>query len=220
MTIYFKTLFRPIFRVLPERLRELYYRKQEQAFNKQKFVEWERNGKPLPPPHFVKQMVVGSYRKKYGLTVLVETGTFLGDMVKAQLRNFKRIYSVELSEKLWGDAAQKFKKYKHVEIVLGDSGAVLKDLIPFVKTPAVFWLDGHYSEGFTARGTKDCPILEELSAIFTSNLNHVLLIDDARCFNGSGGYPTISELTDFILNHRPKSEIKVEDDIVRVRILN
>jgi hypothetical protein len=44
----------------------------------------------------------------------------------------------------------------------------------------MFWLDRHYSGGFTAKGEKDCPIIEELDAISNgSHLKHSILIDDA-----------------------------------------
>jgi len=46
-------------------------------------VEWERNGKPVPPPHIVKQQTLKTYSKMFGLKILVETGTFYGVMVSA-----------------------------------------------------------------------------------------------------------------------------------------
>ena len=53
--------------------------------------------------------------------------------------------------------------------------------------------------GDTAKGSKFCPIYEELNAIFTSIDKHCLLIDDARLFNGADDYPTLDELKGFIL---------------------
>jgi len=60
----------------------------------EELVEWERIGKPVPPPHIIKQKVLRDYSKIYGLRILVETGTYLGDMVEAMKANFDRIYSI------------------------------------------------------------------------------------------------------------------------------
>ena len=58
----------------------------------------------------------------------------------------------------------------------------LKNIISEITQPAIFWLDAHWS-GLNTYGTNDeCPILEELDIINTSNSKHVLMIDDARLF--------------------------------------
>jgi len=178
--------------------------------------EWEKQGKPVPAPHRVKQLVIESYQKAFGIHIFIETGTFMGDMVYAVRKYFKVIYSIELGSDLWQAAVERFKKKTHITILQGDSGKVLIDLVPQIKEKAIFWLDGHYSSGVTAKGDKNCPIFEELSAIFDSKINHILLIDDARCFNGSCDYPTIEELSAFILSKRSQSVIEVKDDIIRV----
>jgi hypothetical protein len=46
-------------------------------------------------------------------------------------------------------------------------------------------LDGRYSEGCTARGETNTPILQELEAIFAFCPIWVVLIDDARHFDGT-----------------------------------
>jgi hypothetical protein len=51
----------------------------------------------VPPPHIVKQQTLRSYSKKFGLNILVETGTLHGDMVEAMKKDFERIYSIELN---------------------------------------------------------------------------------------------------------------------------
>jgi len=80
-------------------------------------------------------------------------------------------------------------------------------------------LDGHYSVGITAKGDKECPIFEELNAIFKIGmLNHIILIDDARCFNGSSDFPTIEKLTKFVKGINEKYQVKIENDIIRFTI--
>jgi hypothetical protein len=179
--------------------------------------KWEQAGRPLPPPHQVKQTVIENYRRRFNCPVLVETGTFRGDMVEAHLSHFDRIISIELSQELYEKACYRFRKSPHVTIYQGDSGAVLPRIMRLLDAPAVFWLDGHYSSGDTAQGSKDCPIYEELEAIFAQGprYRHVLLIDDARCFVGQGDYPTVAALTEFIQAHDPRYQVEVQDDIIR-----
>lgn len=76
----------------------------------EEYVEWMNRGKPSPPPHIVKQLVVKKAQKDAGFSTLVETGTYYGDMIYAQLDNFSRIYSIELSERLYRKAKRRFKK--------------------------------------------------------------------------------------------------------------
>ena len=59
-------------------------------------------------------------------------------------------------------------------------------------------------------------IFEEVNAIFKfKNIAHILLVDDARSFNGQHDYPTVEELTNHIKNKNNKYEVVVKDDIIR-----
>ena len=191
-------------------------KKKIKQFHQKELEEWENNGFPVPPPHIVKQIIIKEYQSKYLYKTLVETGTYLGDMIQAQKSNFKKIYSIELGIDLFNNAKQRFKKDRNVIIIQGDSGKVLPDVLLKINEPAIFWLDGHYSAGITAKGDKDCPIFEELDAIFSyNNFKHILLIDDARMFVGEGDYPTIQELTNYIRSKNEKYRVYVEHDIIR-----
>lgn len=187
--------------------------------DKRQFNRWEKNNCPVPPPHIVKQYTIAEYQQKYGVTTLVETGTYLGEMVEAQKARFKKVFSIELSTDLYKKALRRFKNDSNVFIVQGDSGKVLPEILPKIDESAIFWLDGHYSAGITAKGEKDCPIFEELNAIFSSNkLNHILLIDDARLFIGKGDYPTVANLTEFIQKRNSKYHVEVKHDIIRYSV--
>jgi hypothetical protein len=180
-------------------------------------VEWERNGKPVPPPHIVKQQTLRSYSKRFGLKILVETGTYYGDMVEAMKDVFDRIYSIELSRELYEKAKRRFKGVKYIELICGDSGIELKSVMSKLDQPALFWLDGHYSSGVTAKGDKNTPIYEELNHILDSpDRGHVIIIDDARVFGRDPDYPSIQELSDFINSKRPNLDIVVQDDSIRI----
>jgi len=169
------------------------------------------------PPHIFKQTVLKEYSKRYGLKILVETGTYLGDMVEAMRADFDLIYSIELSKDLYEKAMIRFKGVNNIEIIQGDSGIELPILMNKINQPALFWLDGHYSGGITARGNMDTPIFEELNTIFNHfDTAHVILIDDARCFEKDPCYPSMEELIKFIGSKKCSVEIVVQDDIIRI----
>lgn len=179
----------------------------------QKELEFWENKFPLPNEH--KQLVVQQFGQKGGFQTFIETGTYLGLMVHAQLKNFSRIYSIELDKKLFEQAKEKFSSNHHVTILHGDSGDVLYKLMKDINEPAMFWLDGHYSGGITAKGEKECPILNELDAILNAKpFEHLLLIDDARLFTGDNDYPTIEELRNIIKQKLPASSIQVKYDMI------
>lgn len=180
---------------------------------------WEKQNKPSPPPHEVKQTIVREYQKKSGYKTLVETGTFYGDMVYAQLNCFDSIYSIELSEFLYKKAIKRFNTQKKVCLYNGDSGKMLGKIAETITEPAVFWLDGHYSGGITAKGETECPIMAELAVIVNQKLPHVILIDDARLFTGENDYPTIDELRQFFTNKAVPFSLAVQHDIIRIELL-
>ena len=192
------------------------FRKKVKINHEEQLAEWERNGRPIPPPHIVKQMAIEEYREKFHTEILVETGTYMGDMVEAQRDQFKKIYSIELSEKLFNKAQKRFKDHLHIKIVQGDSGTVLNKLIAEIDKPALFWLDGHYSGGITAKGEKECPVSEELKIILKSPLSHIILIDDARLFNGTHDYPTIDQIEEIIKTNNRQYLVETKDDIIRL----
>ena len=179
--------------------------------------KWEANGRQGPPPHLIKEKVLKEFATKYNLKVLVETGTFYGDMVAAMKKHFDKIYSIELDPYLFKVSKKRFKPESHIEIIQGDSSEKLKEVVKKINQPTLFWLDGHSSGGETARGTKDTPIYEELETIFESkDLGHVIIIDDARCFGGDPAYPTIDILKKFIYDKRKNVGINVEYDSIRI----
>ena len=211
-----------ILKYFPLKIRNTLFPFLNEIMKKSVIKNWENKNKPIPPPHQIKQSVIERYQKTYNCNVFIESGTLYGDMVEAQKNNFEQIYSIELAEKLWKSAVKRFKNYSHVKILYGDSSKVLHDICSSLTQSAVFWLDGHYSGGITARGEKDCPIFEELDAILKlKDLNHVILIDDARLFTGKNDYPTIDHLKKYIASKNSRYKVFVEEtDIIRCIIDN
>lgn len=114
-------------------------------------------------------------------SAFVETGTGAGDTIFAMEPFFDALHTVELSYDLHQQAKGQYKGDKIV-FHHGDSSVVLETFLPSLG-PTVFWLDGHYAHGITAKGDKDCPLLEELQSIDRNFKDYALIvIDDARLF--------------------------------------
>jgi hypothetical protein len=146
--------------------------------------------------HLGKRNVVEQYMKNPSLEVFIETGTYKGDMIYGALRRFKDIYSIELNENLYRRARKRFSGYPNVHILKGQSSEVLPKILKKISYPSLFWLDAHWSGGSTTRGDFQTPIMQEMQCILKHRkaVEHVVLIDDARCFKGESDYPTLKEL--------------------------
>ena len=174
---------------------------------------WYKTGKSATP-HFIKKRIVEQYQKKYKTQIFIETGTYLGIMVNSIKGSFKKIYTIELDAALYRLAQKKFKNFRHIELILGDSATVIPKLLKTIHTPCLFWLDANYSGGFTTKKKgENTPILDELSAIFNHKIkNHVILIDDANIFIGKNDYPTIHYIEEF--TSRKNHNVTVKDNII------
>ena len=195
----------------PKAIMDLESFEMEKTINK-----WISEGRQIPPPDEYKHLTVREYAKSHSCNTLIETGTYYGGMIMSQLNYFERIVSIELAESFYNQAREKFENCKNVELVYGDSGEVLDDVVEKYNDPIAFWLDGHYSGGDTAKGTLETPIIKEIEIISNRVKKGVLLIDDARCFTGEHDYPNQSDLKDYIKNSLPVSSYEVLDDIIRV----
>lgn len=185
--------------------------------NRRELEMWEQQGRPIPPPHIVKQRVVRQYAERFRLKILIESGTYLGAVVYAMRHRFDRIISIELSRALSECAQRRFARYPHITIVQGDSTVELPRLLAAIAEPCLFWLDAHFSGGITARGAIETPIVQELTHIMEHPIHgHVLLIDDAREFTGRNGYPGYEDLRAVIRHSRPGWVCTVENDIIRI----
>lgn len=183
-----------------------------------KTANWYLKSKQIDTPHLIKQETIKDYQKKYNLTFFIETGTYLGVMINAVKNNFSKIYTIEIDTKLYKKAKQKFAKYKYIKILHGDSSKILPGLLKKINKPSLFWLDAHYSKGVTAKGAKNTPVREELTAILKHKIkNHVILIDDAESFNGENeDYPSIIFLKKYIQKSFPSLFFEVKDNIIRI----
>lgn len=178
---------------------------------------WIIKDKPVPVPHKIKIKVISDYTYKFKTTILIETGTYLGQTVDDLEFLFDSIYSIELDKILYTNAKKMFNKSKNIQIIRGDSSKILPKIINKIKLPSLFWLDAHYSKGLTAKGNKETPILDELNSISKSKVkNHVILIDDARKFNGLKDYPTTKQIKKIVHQKFLNYKVVIKKDIIRI----
>lgn len=176
---------------------------------------WFMQGRKIPPPHVYKQRVVKQSGKKFNIRALYESGTYKGDMVYGMRNRFKKITSIELSDYYYNYAKKRFKNNKHITIINNDSEKEIKKFLKSIKNPCVFWLDGHFSSGKTAKGKINTPIVNELRSILDHKIKtHVILIDDAREFKGKNDYPKINKIKKMLRGSNYNMEVKY--DIIRI----
>jgi len=161
----------------------------------------------------------------FSCQVFLETGTLFGQTSEKAARIFPEVHTIELSESLYQRAVKLFDTRKNIFIYHGDSGKIFPDLLKILEGRIVFWLDGHFSGGETAKSEKATPIIEELQAIkMAGKTDSVILIDDLRnhdsffshAFSDSAiqDYPSTKELCNHILSINHRYQFAVLGDIL------
>lgn len=177
------------------------------------YVKWALAGRPVPPPPLVKQRIVRSYRRA-GMRTFIETGTHTGEMVAAMLPYFDRLVSIELHPGLAEAARRRFGAEKKVAIMEGDSARLFKRALEEATSPALCWLDAHHTGGTSAGEGRDAPVISEIEAVLAHPLRgHIVLIDDARCFAGRDGFPSLQAVRERCAERG--GTFDVADDIIR-----
>jgi hypothetical protein len=133
----------------------------------------------------------------------VETGTYLGETTAMLAAAGGTVHTIEPAVELHRRAVERFRHNPRVTVHAGTSEDVLPRLLPSLRGPVTFWLDGHWSGGETFRGNTDCPLVHELAAIDRHLRNQdrtVLLIDDIRCLDPTvpdfAHYPSLDHVVD------------------------
>lgn len=143
----------------------------------------------------------------------VETGTYEGDAVQKALdAGFGHCYSIELSDKYYNLAKDRFKDNPKVTIIQGDSALILYDVIKDLDG-ITFWLDGHFSKGDTALGLWCSPLMVELQQIEKQGKNNTIIIDDMRIWRK----PAICKCLEYPCNKiYGFSELDIIDQVLRI----
>lgn len=161
-----------------------------------------------------KHQLIRTIGQKYALEIFIESGTYLGDMINAVKNDFVQIYSIELDSRLFQRAKKRFRQFSHISILEGNSSQILPKLLTKINSPCLFWLDAHYSEGITAKGSEITPILNEVQAILSwYHEGTVILIDDAKFLDNLVGLDSLQKL---INQSKYQLNLRIENDIVEI----
>jgi hypothetical protein len=133
------------------------------------------------------------------------------------------LYTIDIDPWCYNRARELARTSPVIKPVLGDSGKALASVLKEINSPALFFLDGHWtpvktaaavpaSRGATAAaeltfygsmqsadfGTT--PVTAEVALIAQHQIkNHVIVVDDVGCFENSSTthYPSVSEFREF-----------------------
>ena len=136
----------------------------------------------------INQQFINQYVKTR-FSTFVETGTYEGETIFEMEAYFDELYTIEISPPHYESAKAKYKGNK-INFILGDSSVELRNLIheKISNQKTVYFLDGHWSGPGTGKGTKDCPLYEELQEINQYHAEEcIIIIDDARMFERGPG---------------------------------
>ena len=146
-----------------------------------------------------KALLAAHIGARHKCTTMVETGTYIGASSYLFSGVFNSVHTIEADPFLHSASSTLFSTLgsRNIHSHGGDSGAVLPVLARNLTEKTIFFLDGHYSGGITSKQYGFCPLMAELTGIFSSNLDSVIIIDDARDM-GNPQYPSLREIMSII----------------------
>jgi hypothetical protein len=136
----------------------------------------------LPPEQRVE--ILREYARTWALRYFVETGTAEAFTTRRLVADFEMIHTIEVDVELHRRAVELFANYGHVLCWRGDSAEKLSMILEMLPGPALFWIDGHWTNHGHNPAGPDTPIRDELPLVMAHTLTHqhVVLVDDARLF--------------------------------------
>lgn len=170
------------------------------------------------PMASIDEDLVAGLRRALGLRRAVETGTHLGAGARRLATAFDEVITIELSPPLAERARQNLRDLGvRVCVKQGHSARVLVELRARVAT--LWFLDGHWSGGFTEGRDDECPVLAELAAVQGGHPDDVVIIDDARLFAAApppphdpAHWPDLVEVLDVLRRGWPGHHVTVIND--------
>jgi hypothetical protein len=169
------------------------------------------------------ERLVLSLRDALGARNFVETGTFRGATAEWASQNFAQVHSIERAESLYLKARERLGGIENLMLHLGDTREILPGLIDALDTPALLWLDAHWSGGETSGVDDECPLIDELEIADRAKPEVAILVDDARYFLAAppaphrlDDWPDLAEVVDVLSKGRERYVCITEDVIVAV----
>jgi hypothetical protein len=159
--------------------------------------------------------------REFQIRNFVETGTYQGATARFASQHFARVVTIEGSESLHRSAKQQLLRCANIECLCGDSRHHLARIVRDLRGPTLFWLDAHWSGGETFGEQAECPIMDELSAIYENADEAFTLIDDARFFvslppvpHDITAWPTYFEIADTVRQRASETFITLYADAI------
>lgn len=169
-----------------------------------------------PPEAIVLQLM-----QRYQVPTFVETGTFLGSTARWASQHFQHVYTIEFAESIYQQALAAHGQIEHISFLYGHTREKLAEVVAQLATPAIFWLDAHWSAGATYGVNDECPIADELAIILGAGQQHFILIDDARLFlapppqpHQAAQWPDIAAIMGQLNAHGQRYTVVLEDVII------
>lgn len=173
------------------------------------YLYWRLRGSPgIKIPHYLKERTLRDTARKFGLRVLVETGTQFGQMVYAVRKDFQEIYSIELREDLYKSAKCNLARCSHIHVLQGDSATILPELLRKLAPPIMFWLDAH---------GESTPLLNELGEILRDPAaGNAILIDDIHAYQANYWFLKLGDVMQFVESNAPTYRVELRDNLLYI----
>ena len=158
-------------------------------------------------------------RDQYHLRYFIETGTYKAGTALWAAQHFEHVWTIEGWEEYYQRNINAHYDKTNITFMLGDSRAILPEVLRRIDEPALVWLDAHWlGNSILSAGTDgECPIREEIAALVASRMPHCILIDDARLFLGdlpSESDPCLWPSLDEIKGWLPNYYVRVFEDVI------
>jgi FkbM family methyltransferase len=168
--------------------------------------------------------IISKLKEAHKIKTLVETGTYYGNTTYWASLAFEKVITIEYSELIYQKVTEKYNHVKNIEFLYGDTRDWLDNIVPQLDAPALFWLDAHWSGGYTYGEREQCPLIQEIGLINRSQYEHFILVDDARLFlspppspNSAEQWPDITAVLGSLNSGRsPRYIVIIEDVIIAV----
>lgn len=120
--------------------------------------------------------------KQFNVSLIVETGTYLGNTTK-RLSELAKVISIEVNEEHYNKAKANINGNENINLYKGNSVKVLDMLLPVVGFQNIlFFLDAHWEDY--------CPLVDEIKTIAKYNIKPVICIHDFKVPGKPFGYDT------------------------------
>lgn len=160
-------------------------------------------------------------KRHCNVDIFIECGTFTGDTAVWAGENFKKVVTIEPQECIYRTTKARYADKHNIEFRLGDSRTLLASILASQDSPAILWLDSHWSGGETFGEGDECPLLAEISIINDSLRDHYLFIDDARLFmrppplpHQVAQWPAIADAVRALSAGPPRYHVVVIEDVI------